>query len=663
MSKTVATPLELLAPARNADIAIAAITAGADAVYMGASSHGARHAAANSIADVARVVDYAHRFNAKVFATVNTIIYDDELKSVERLIGELYRAGVDALIVQDMGILRMDIPPIELHASTQCDIRDAAKARFLADVGFSRLVLARELSLKEIAAIHEAVPDTPLEAFIHGALCVSYSGGCRASFATTGRSANRGECSQVCRLPFDLVDAKGNVLVRNKHLLSLRDLNRSTAIPDMVGAGVSSFKIEGRLKDEAYVKNTVGAYSRILDRFVEESGGKYVRQSVGGVRLGFNPSLDKSFNRGFTPYFLTGKAPAKGMASISSPKATGLKVGVVTDCKPKVITARLSENLANGDGLGYYTPAGVFQGFRLNRVEGNKLFPASPQNIPAGTALYRNRDKEFDDSIAAAKTTRTISVDMALQVVSSERISLEMTDERGCSATVIADVPELQSAVTPQEGPRRRILDKLGGTGYRSGRIVDVAGAVFIPASALAALRRDCVEALDRSARATYRFTYRLPEKFDVPLPYGTRLTVHDNVANKLAREFYLSHGATEIAPAMEVAGKSCGDKRGKSKSQNDDASSAARYNASTEALKDASVEVLNDASVEALNDASVEAPVMTTRYCLRKELGKCLKDPSGKDWRGPLTLISANTRLRLDFDCKNCRMQVYQAK
>ena len=251
MRKPAPIPLELLAPARNADIAIAAITAGADAVYMGASSHGARHAAANSVVDMARVAEYAHRFNAKVFATVNTIIYDDELSSVERLIHDLYKAGVDALIVQDMGILRMDIPPIELHASTQCDIRDVAKARFLADVGFSRLVLARELSLKEIEEIHASVPDTPLEAFIHGALCVSYSGDCRASFATVGRSANRGECAQICRLPFDLVDGDGDVLLKGKHLLSLRDLNRSSSIADMAAAGVSSFKIEGRLKDEA----------------------------------------------------------------------------------------------------------------------------------------------------------------------------------------------------------------------------------------------------------------------------------------------------------------------------------------------------------------------------------------------------------------------------
>ncbi|MCM1077418.1 MAG: U32 family peptidase [Bacteroides sp.] len=618
MSKTSPTKLELLAPARNAETAIAAITAGADAVYIGASSHGARHAAANSVSDIARVADYAHQFKAKVFATVNTIIYDDELAEVERLIGELYRAGVDALIVQDMAVLRMDIPPIELHASTQCDIRDAAKARFLADAGFSRLVLARELSLREMAEIHEAVPDTPLEAFIHGALCVSYSGDCRASFATTGRSANRGECAQICRLPFNLIDRNGNTLIKNRHLLSLRDLNRSAVIPEMVEAGISSFKIEGRLKDESYVRNVVGAYSNILDKFINESGGRYIRQSVGDVRLGFKPSLDKSFNRGFTSYFLTGKAPSGGMASTASPKATGLKVGTVTNCRPKVITARLDANLANGDGLGYFTPAGLFRGFRLNRVEGNKLFPATPQDIPSGTILYRNRDKEFDDKITSATTSRTIAVDMALRVISSDRIALEMTDARGCHAVVTAEGVTLQEAVTPQETPRRRILDKLGGTIYRSRRIVDLAGAVFIPASILANLRRDCIAALDKTAKATYGFTYRLPEKFDIPLPHGPKLSVHDNVANRLARDFYISHGATVIDPAIEVADKP----KATSNQKNE--------------------------------------PVMTTRYCLRREFGKCLKTPSGKDWEERLTLVSADIRLRLDFDCSNCRMNVY---
>ncbi len=610
------TPLELLAPAKNADIAIEAILAGADAVYMGASSHGARQAAANSVADIERVVSFAHRFNAKVYATVNTIIYDSEISAVEKLIRSLYQVGVDALIVQDMGILRMDIPPIELHASTQCDIRDVAKARFLSEVGFSRLVLARELSLSEISEIHQAVP-TPLEAFIHGALCVSYSGDCRASFMANGRSANRGECAQICRLPYDLVDAQGHVLKANSHLLSLRDLNRSSSIPDMARAGVTSFKIEGRLKDAAYVKNTVASYHRILNRFVSESGGEYVRQSYGRSSVGFNPSLDKTFNRGFTSYFLTGKAPDKGIASLSSPKAIGLKVGEVVNSTPRFITASLSVPLTNGDGLGYFNRSGIFTGFRLNRVEGNRLYPATPQSIPAGTVLYRNRDKEFDDSISASRSSRTIEVDMALSLLPDSRVALELSDHHGHSVTSTVVVPELDSAVTPQEAPRRKILNKLGGTTFHAGRIVDLVGQYFIPASTLASLRRDAISLLESDIRTTYKFGYRLPEKADAQLPGEAALTIHDNVANRLAREFYLSHGATSVTPAVEVA------------------------------------------------RPEGEIPVMTTRYCLRRELGHCPRY-SGKrhvaadTWSQPLYLVSGRLRLRVEFDCKNCRMNLY---
>ena len=605
------TPLELLAPAKNAETAIQAILCGADAVYMGASSHGARRAAANSVDSLRKVVDFAHQYDAKVYATVNTIIYDDELAEVERLITDLYHIGVDALIIQDMGILRMDIPPIELHASTQCDIRDVEKARFLSEVGFTRLVLARELSLQEISEIHAAVPAS-LEAFIHGALCVSYSGDCRASFMNNGRSANRGECAQICRLPYDLVDARGNVLKRDSHLLSLRDLNRSGSIAGMAEAGVSSFKIEGRLKDVAYVKNTVAAYSRLLDKFVEESGGKFVRQSAGRSRAGFSPSLDKTFNRGYTPYFLSGKAPAKGIASLGSPKAIGVKIGKVLTSSPKVITAELSAPLANGDGLGYFNKAGIFTGFRLNRVDGAKLYPATSQSIPPGTVLYRNKDKEFDDVISSSQPVRTIGVDMVLSLLPDSRVALEMSDNHGNAVTVTTELEKIDTAVTPQEAPRRRILDKLGGTLYHALKIVDLVGGYFIPASALAQLRRDAVEKLNAARKMTYSFGYRLTENMGAKYPKGPRLTIHDNVANRLAREFYLSHGVTDMTPAVEV-------KR-----------------------------------------PSGEVPVMNTRYCLRNELGRCLLTPAGKDWDTDLYLVSGNIRMRVEFDCKNCRMNLY---
>ncbi len=382
--------LELLAPARNADIAIAAIQAGADAIYIGPDSHGARRAAANSVADIARVVEAAHPFGVKVYATVNTIVYDDEIADVERLVRELYRVGVDALIVQDLGLLRADLPPIDLHASTQCDIRTPAKARWLHSLGFSRVVPARELSLDELRAIHEADPGVEIEAFVHGALCVSYSGDCRASAMAGGRSANRGECAQICRLPFNLTDADGNILVRDKHLLSLRDLNRSESIGAMADAGVSSFKIEGRLKEADYVVNAVAHYSRILDRIVAESGGRYERASAGRSRCSFTPDPSKAFNRGFTPYFLTGRAPRGGIAAIHTPKAMGENVGTVTASTDRTITARLTANLANGDGLGYFDASGKFCGFRLNRVDGNTLYPAPPQRIPPGPPRFRN---------------------------------------------------------------------------------------------------------------------------------------------------------------------------------------------------------------------------------------------------------------------------------
>lgn len=607
--------LELLAPARNADTAISAILAGADAVYMGASSHGARKDAANSIDDIRRVTDFAHQFNAKVYATVNTIIYDRELRDVERLITDLYHAGTDALIVQDMGILRMDIPPVELHASTQCDIRSVEKARFLAEVGFTRLVLPRELSLREIEEIHSAVPDTELEAFIHGALCVSYSGDCRASFMTGGRSANRGECAQICRLPYTLTDSRGRTLMEDRHLLSLRDLNRSDSLGAMADAGVCSFKIEGRLKEEGYVKNTVAWYSRILDRVVGESGGNYRRLSAGRSNAGFNPSPDKSFNRGFTTYFLSGHAPVKGIASFDTPKATGTPVGKVKRCEGKVIIAELSAQLANGDGLGYFDGEGRFQGFRLNRAEGQRLYPASPRTIAPGTVLYRNRDKEWDDAISSARTTRTISVDMVLRTVGSDRLALELTDECGTSVTATATVGQLQQALTPQEAPRRQLLGKLGGTIYRVGKIIDLAGGVFIPASALAGLRREAVALLDRARIMTHRFGLRRPENPDA-VCQSASLSYRDNVANHLAEEFYRSHGVTEIVPAVEV---------------------------------------------ESPDD---ETLVMTTRYCLRREAGKCLLTPQGRQWPDtPLYLRSGNISLRVEFDCRRCGMRIYHEK
>ncbi|MDE7396533.1 MAG: U32 family peptidase, partial [Muribaculum sp.] len=364
-------PLELLAPARNAEVARQAVLHGADAVYIGAAGFGARAAASNSFDDIKAVVEVAHSYGARVYVTVNTIVYDSELKGVEQMIRELYRVGVDALIVQDLGILRMDIPPIDLHASTQCDIRTHEKARFLESLGFSQLVLPRELSLEEIAAIRSAT-SVPLEAFVHGALCVSYSGDCQASQLTCGRSANRGECAQICRYAFDLYAGTSDYpVVRGKHLLSLRDLNRSDSLEAMAAAGISSFKIEGRLKDPAYVKNIVALYRRRLDAIIDSHPELYCRASEGITDLKFTPQADRSFNRGFTSYFLNGTpVDNPSMASPDTPKSRGQLVGTVRSVRDsgRIVEASLLHPLANGDGLGYFSPDEGFVGFRINKA-------------------------------------------------------------------------------------------------------------------------------------------------------------------------------------------------------------------------------------------------------------------------------------------------------
>lgn len=603
--------IELLAPARDAVVAVEAIRHGADAVYIGAESFGARAAAGNSVDDIARVVDYARRFDARVYVTVNTIIYESELREVERLVGRLYRAGVDALIVQDMALLRMDIPPIALHASTQCDTRTPARARFLQDAGFSQIVLPRELSLSEIKAMREAV-DVPLEAFVHGALCVSYSGDCHASAVLRGRSANRGECAQICRLPYDLYDGDGRCVERGRHMLSLRDMNRSDRLESMLEAGVASFKIEGRLKDAGYVKNVVACYRRELDRIFARSDGRYCRLSSGEVRLGFEPVLAKSFNRGFTGYFIDGPSSGK-IASIYTPKSQGERVGVVSSVRGGVVEARLDVALANGDGLACFTHDKTLQGFRLNRVDGCRLYPAGRVDLRPGTVLYRNSDKAFDDLLAKSSASRIIKVSMRLRVVGADRIVLEMSDDGGCEVAVARCVGELAPARSSQYEARRRVLSKLGNTDYELAELVDDAGDRFIAAGVLAAVRREAVKLFDTARTVRYRRELRRPERRDAVFPDGPALSYHENVANSLARGFYEDHGVTSVEPAVEVA---------------------------------------TPRRVAGLT-------VMTTRYCLRRELGACLREGGDRRLPGPLRLESGNISLGLDFDCRNCRMHV----
>lgn len=605
--------LELLAPAKDCEIAREAIIHGADAVYIGADAFGARAAATNSTADIARLVDFAHDYNARIYVTLNTLIYDSELAQAERLIRDIYRAGADALIVQDMSVLRMDIPPIALHASTQCDTRTPAKARFLEDCGFSQIVLARELSFGEIKQISQATT-VPLEAFVHGALCVSYSGDCQASLLSTGRSANRGECAQMCRLNYRLTDSEGNPLAADAHYLSLRDMNRLDRLGDLADAGVSSFKIEGRLKDSAYVRNVVAAYSLALDKLIAASDGAYVRASSGEVSLSLQPDVERSFNRRFTNYFLDGR-PANGqkMSSLDSPKWIGNKVATVIRANGNRIEVNAIEKLSNGDGLGYFGADGKFKGFRLNRVEGRTIHTLSPLGIAPGTVLYRNRDKRLDDQMTSPTAERRIRLDAMLRRVDSRRVALQLTDENGLRAEATAEI-DFQRARTPQSDNRRRTLAKLGDTIFKLRNFDDLTGDMdFIVASQLADLRRSAVALLIDTRKAAYSFDYRRPEQSDIEPFKAEALDYHDNVANRLSEEFFRSHGIAVAQRALEASNPR----------------------------------------------QDKDFRVMKTRYCLRRELGACLRSPSARKLPTPLFLHSADITFRLDFDCSNCEMHV----
>ena len=600
--------IELLAPARDADIAIAAIDHGADAVYMGASHHGARADATNTLDDVRRACDHAHQFGAKIYVTVNTLVYDDELLEVERLVHDLYRIGVDALIVQDMGILRLDIPPIALHASTQCDLRTPEKARFLEAMGFSQLVMARELPLDEIAAIRE-VTTVPLEAFVHGALCVSYSGRCAISQALKGRSANRGECAQLCRLPYDLVDSKGRVLVEGKHLLSLRDMAQHDRLEQMMAAGVSSFKIEGRLKDVGYVKNVVAYYRRAIDKVIDREPDRYRRASQGSVDLTFEPAIEKSFNRGFTHYFLDERRPKDGhsMASIDTPKSQGEYLGRALRCNGNTLTIDTRATLANGDGLSFTDSHGQFSGVRVNRaLGGGMVLLREPADIARGTHIFRTADKAFNDLLAKPSATRTIAVDAELRYTGG-LLTLTLSDERGNRVTHTLPC-DLQPAAKPQGDRQRAELAKLGGTIYRLSE-AQVPGDIFIPASLLSQLRREAIDLLDRAHRITRPVDKRRKEDPSVPYPVQD-LVPADNVANHLAEAVYRDHGVKSIVPALESG-----------------------------------------------TVATPTTPLMHTRYCIRRQLGACLQGPNATRLPRDLYLKTASTLLKVNCHCPTCEM------
>lgn len=523
--------LELLAPAGNSDIAIEAILHGADAVYMGASSHGARSKAANSIEDIKRVVDFAHIFRARVYVTVNTIVYEQEISKVEHLINDLYQIGVDAIIVQDMGILRMDIPPISLHASTQCDIRTPEKARFLQDVGFSQLVLPRELTLEEIKRMHQAI-SIPLESFVHGALCVCYSGRCHASFASCGRSANRGECAQICRLPFTLSDAKGNIICKDKHLLSLRDLETIDILPKLIDAGVSSFKIEGRLKETAYVKNIVTAYRQALDSFISANSDNFRRSSCGISDVTFSPELSKSFNRGFSHYFIESRI-SKGIISPDTPKSLGETINDIAQ-------------LNSGDGISFFDAHGKYTGAMVNGVKGQRIVTSKPVSIPKGAQIQRTFDRIWEKEMQRSTATRKIRVHFTL-----DDSGLSVADERGCYVKIPLECNRDVAKKTPDY---THIFAKLGNTSYRLCSFTsNLDPTVFIPAADLTELRRRVIDALDKANNVSYPFQYRIKENPDA-LYMTDKIDYRDNVANTLSEKFYREHGVKKIEKALEVS-------------------------------------------------------------------------------------------------------------
>lgn len=488
--------LELLAPAKNLECGIAAIDHGADAVYIGPERFGARVAAGNSLDDIRTLCSYAHQFAVKVFATVNTLLHDDEIEQARQLIWQLYEAGVDAILIQDLQLLNQSLPPIALHASTQTDNRTPEKVRQLQQQGFRRVVLARELSVDEIAAIHREVPDMPLEVFVHGALCVSYSGQCYISEYCFGRSANRGACAQVCRMAFDLLDAEGRVLEHDRYLLSLKDLNLSNHLQELIDAGATSFKIEGRLKDIAYVKNVTAAYSERLNDIVRRHPDRYERASLGRCTYTFKPDLNKTFNRGYTTHFLHGRQP--GIFSPDTPKAVGEFVGTVKEIRGRSFTVAGTARFANGDGLCFMQPStlnaqpSTLTGFRVNRVEGNRLFPLEmPDTLRPGMKLYRNNDMEFERLLSRPSAERKIPIRMQLSVTPTGfALHAESSPQGGWEASAHIDC-EHQQAEKPQRDNIVRQLTKLGGTPYECTDVeLPDDFNYFIPSSRLAELRR-----------------------------------------------------------------------------------------------------------------------------------------------------------------------------
>lgn len=605
--------IELLAPARNLACGLAAINHGADAVYIGGPQFSARSAAANSLQDLEKLVAYAHQFRAKVYVALNTVFDDSDLPRAVALAGQLHGIGVDGLIVQDMGLLECELPPIPLHASTQVDNRTAAKVVFLEKVGFQQVVLARELSLPEIREIRAATT-VVLEFFVHGALCVSYSGQCYMSEVVAGRSANRGECAQFCRHRYTLRDGRGRILARDRYLLSLKDLDLSARLVDLIDAGIDSFKIEGRLKDENYVKNVTAWYRQALDRIIEADSG-LARSSSGRCSFAFVADPAKSFNRGRTEYFLGGKKNTPG--AIDSPKSIGKELGRVISVDRRFFTLATGEAVNNGDGLCFFDSSGELVGIKVNRVADGRIYPKDPVAMPVGTRVYRNGDIAFNSLLARSGQRRTVAVRIALQET-ADGLRMSVVDEDGVASETQLQVDK---GVARQAGAASLLADKQlkksGGTIFSVEKTrVDLSPEVFFPAAVFNDLRR---QALIRHRDARLAGYPRQLVDLQVnafPWP-AEKVSYLDNIANRKAEEFYLRHGVREIDRSVLQAGEVEG------------------------------------------------CALMTTGYCIKAQLGICPKlcKKAGEDAALPLILSDNTGEYDLEFDCSRCEMTVRKSR
>nr|WP_321400867.1 U32 family peptidase [uncultured Desulfobacter sp.] len=615
--------LELLAPAKNMEFGKAAVDHGADAVYIGPERFGARAAAGNSVRDIEALCQYAHRYFARVYVAFNTLLFDDELEPARDLIEQLYEAGVDALIIQDMGLLEMDLPPIPLFASTQTDNRTPEKVKFLEQSGFSRVILARELSLSAINQIRNATR-VDLEAFVHGALCVCYSGQCYMSAAIGGRSANRGACGQPCRLAWKLEDKDGRLLCENRHLLSLKDMNRADFLKDLVRAGITSFKIEGRLKSLDYVKNITGFYRQRLDALLN-TDSSYAKASSGRTTFFFTPEPCKTFNRGFTDYFLSDDPDKTTFAidAFDTPKSVGEPLGQVKQIKNQALELDGKHDLRAGDGICFPNAPGRLKGFYVNRVDENGRVYASgktqihKKDLPKGTLVFRNHDQGFTRLMSGTTAQRKIYLDMTFRD-HPDGFELSCVDEDNIQARVLLSVPG-EPARNPDTARAaiERQLGKLGNSSFELNRLDILSQPVFLPAADLNRLRRDLVARLEQNRLRTYQRPMAEPRPTPVPF-YRTDLDFRANAANHLVVQFYEKRGVTSIAPAFESAPPGPG------------------------------------------------TPVMTTKHCICRTLGWCpanTKENRGNGPRpsaGPLFLTHGKHRFQVTFDCSKCEMKIH---